>query len=173
MVSVSIFALCDVIRNIQSEFSTPFNSTSHTSPSLSVDLQILLDYLEHQLIQTYTPTRENNSDSSEARDLIQGGSAYPDKISAYRNFTYTKYTTKHHGFREQEPPPESVLEDQNVAHEESDDEVSEDVSPIDSGDLLADADDLLLDQEEYPIDGDMESYMTMVREAIDELSQLQ
>lgn len=171
MVSVSIFALRDVIRNIQTEFSTPFNGTSHTNPSISADLQILLNYLESQQIQTYTPTRENNTDSSEARDLIQGGSAYPDKTTAYRNFTYTEYKTKHHGFREQDqpPPPPPVSE---AVHEESDNEHVEESSPMDSGNLATDPEDLLLDHEEYPVGSDGESYMAMIQEVIVELSRL-
>ena len=57
MVSVSIFALRDVIRKVQKEYMTPFNSKSHTSPSTAKDLQTLCDYLKNQQIQSYFPNR--------------------------------------------------------------------------------------------------------------------
>lgn len=88
MVSVSIFALRDVIRKVQSEFQTPFNSVNHTSPSTATDIQVLCDYLESQCIQTYWPEREHGDDTMEARDLITVGSEYANKPAAFRNFVY-------------------------------------------------------------------------------------
>jgi hypothetical protein len=97
MVSVSIFALRDVIRTVQKEYMAPFNSKSHTSPSTATDLQLLCDYLRKHLIQSYFPNHENNSDSVEARDLIQGGAAYADKPTAFQKFKHAKYNLKNLG----------------------------------------------------------------------------
>ena len=88
MVSVSIFALCDVIRKVQSEFQTPFNSINHTSPSTATDIQVLCDYLESQCIQTYWPEREHGNDTMEAHDLIAVGSEYANcllELHVYQN----------------------------------------------------------------------------------------
>ena len=100
MVSVCIFVLRDVIRKMQQEFQTPFNSFTHTSPSTEKDIKCLCDYLEAQHLQTYDPQRENNTNTSEAWDLIQTGSEYVDTPSAFRNFSYTKFNIKNHGLLE-------------------------------------------------------------------------
>ena len=82
---------------VQKEYMTPFNSKSHTSPSVAHDLQVLCDYLKNHLIQIYFPGRENNNDSIEARDLIQAGAGYADKPTAFRNFEHVKYKLKNLG----------------------------------------------------------------------------
>ena len=112
MVSVCIFSLREVIRKMQKEFVTPFNSTSHISPPTEADIKVLRDYLEALCLQTYHPERENNSSATEARDLIQGGSEYANTPSAHRNFTYTKYIYKNGGLPEaapSSPRPENDL----------------------------------------------------------------
>jgi hypothetical protein len=162
MVSVCIFSLRDVIRKMQKEFVTPFNSTSHTSPPTETDIKILRDYLEALCLQTYHPERENNSSATEARDLIQCGSDYANTPSAYRNFTYTKYDYKNEGLPEAAPsllPAEMDL---------NNNEAVDDYCELD-GDEAVDFDDLLLDEEEYPMGSDVGDYLAVVHEVIDEL----
>lgn len=164
MVSVSIFALRDVIRKVQKEFHTPFNSGSHTSPSTETDIQTLRDCLETQKIQSYHPERENNDAAIEVRDLIAVGAEYATKPSAFRNFTYTKFTTINHGLAEGSPPQAT---DRNLSQEVVED-VDVDSCNIDAGsDLAIEFDDLVLDEDEYCGDGD---YAAMFHEVIDELA---
>lgn len=163
MVSVSIFALRDVIRKVQKEYMTPFNSKSHTSPSTAKDLQTLCDYLKNQQIQSYFPNRENNSDSIEARDLIQTGAAYANKPTAFRNFKHVKYNLKNLGIPDN--TTESVLD---VELEVGPDAVNEDID-IDLGsDSRTELDDLLLDEDEYPLQSDLGNYIATVEDVIDE-----
>lgn len=140
---------------------TPFNSKSHTSPSTAADLQILCDYLKNQRIQSYFPNRENNSDSVEARDLIQGGAAYADKPMAFQNFKHVKYNLKNLGIA-----TDSGSEGDNEA--EGLDAVTED-NNIDFGsDLRTELDDLLLDEDEYPLQSDLGDYISTVENVLDE-----
>jgi len=53
MVLVSIFALCDVVQQVQSEYKTPFNASSHMCLSAEADLNTLQNYLKVQQLQTY------------------------------------------------------------------------------------------------------------------------
>lgn len=163
MVSVCIFSLREVIQKMHKEFVTPFNSKSHTSPSTEADIKILRDYLEALSLQTYNPERQNNSSATEARDLIQGGSEYANTPSAYRNFTYTKYNYKNDGLPE--VMPTSSQHDADLDHSE---EAVNDYGELD-GDEVVDFDDLLLDEEEYPMGSDVGGYLAMVHEVIDEL----
>jgi hypothetical protein len=158
MVSVCIFSLREVIRKMQKEFVTPFNSTSHTSPSTETDIKILRDYLETMCLQTYHPERENNSSATEARDLVQSGSEYANKLSAYRNFTHTKYNYKNDGLPEAAPPETDLHDDEEV----------DDYCALD-GDEAVDFDDLLLDEEEFQLGSDVGDYLATVHEVIDEL----
>ncbi|KAH9484819.1 hypothetical protein JR316_0001721 [Psilocybe cubensis] len=113
MVSVCIFALRDVMRRMHKEYSTPFNSISHTTPTTATDIATLRTHLEAQSLQTYTPKRENNDDCVEARDLLQAGSEYANKPSAYHNFKYAKIKTTHRGTKSSNLSEESVYENAN------------------------------------------------------------
>ncbi|KDR67870.1 hypothetical protein GALMADRAFT_105505 [Galerina marginata CBS 339.88] len=161
MVSVCIFSLRDVIRKMQNEFVTPFNSTSHTSPSMQVDIQVVRDYLEALRLQVYYPERENNSSATEGRDLMQTGSGYANTPSAFRNFTHTKYSYENHGVPEAAPlAPQPETNDDNEEAEED--------YEID-GRNAVDFEDLLLDEDEFPMGSDVGDYLAMVHEVIDEL----
>ena len=162
MVSVSIFALRDVIRKVQSEFQTPFNSINHTSPSTTTDIQVLRDYLQSQHIQTYWPERENGDDIMEARDLIAVGSEYANKPAAFRNFTYTKVNATNGGVPEVAVPDDHETQASNL-------EGDEDVYDFGSENGL-EFDDLSLDDEEFPLGSNAEDYISMVHEVVDELS---
>ena len=162
MVSVSIFALRDVIRKVQSEFQTPFNSINHTSPSTAMDIQVLLDYLKSQRIQTYWPEREHGDDIMEARDLMAVGSEYPNKPAAFRNFTYTKINATNSGVPEVEVSHDPEAESSDLEG---------DADEYDFGfEKGLEFDDLSLDDEEFPLGTNMEDYISMVHEVVDELS---
>lgn len=168
MVSVSIFALRDVIRRVQSEYKTPFNSTSHTSPSTEADLKILRDHLKDLKLQTYMPERENNQYASEVRDLLAVGAEYANKPSAFRNFTYTRRKATNLGTPEGSPPTDHVTQ-------EDSEQVDFDLGSNGSDSLLDqdtafDEFPFLFDDDEYPPGTNMGDYISMTREIIEELS---
>ena len=86
MVSVSIFALHDVIHQVQINFKTIYNGKSHKSPAIDADISVIWAYLEEQIIQTYTPQHPNNEMTVPAHDLIAAGAMYATTSKAYRNF---------------------------------------------------------------------------------------
>lgn len=59
MISVSIFILQDVIRQVQTSYKTPYNGKLHTSLSTANEIKKLQDYLEDNAIQFYHPQHEN------------------------------------------------------------------------------------------------------------------
>ncbi|KAF4621737.1 hypothetical protein D9613_012151 [Agrocybe pediades] len=145
MVSVSIFALRDVIRKVQKEFATPFNSSSHTNPSTSTDIRNLCRYLKDENIQTPTLRRPGNDDVSKARDLIQEGAMYADKPAAFRNFRDTKYKVINKGIPEDGISPSHV--DAAAVESDTDSEEEEIIHPLRPH---VEFEDLLLDDDEYP-----------------------
>jgi hypothetical protein len=172
MVSVCIFVLRDVIRKMQQEFQTPFNSFTHSSPSTEKDIKSLCDYLEAQHLQTYDPQRENNTNASEARDLIQTGSDYVDTPSAFRNFKYTKFNITNHGLLEAAATAATQSTDINADVDDIEDlQVEDDYSSceLDSNEAVG-FEDLLLDEDEFPLGSDVGDYIATIHEVIDELS---
>ncbi len=166
MVSVSIFALRDVIRQVQSEFRTSYNGQSHTSPSTAADLQILADYLKTQRLQSYFPAREHNDEACEARDLIHEGGKYPNKPSAFRVFSRDQRKTTNLGNAEDAPTASPAIPS---ATQTADEEQSEDLSEEIDADI--EFDDLLLDDDEYPFGVNVGDYMESVQHVIDEYAQ--
>lgn len=167
MVSVCIFVLRDLIRKMQQEFQTPFNSFAHSSPSTEKDIKTLCDYLEVQHLQTYDPQRESNTSATEARDLIQTGSEYVNTPTAFRNFKYTKFNIKNHGLLEATPSQSTEIDADvdNVEHLQ----VEYDFCEMDDNEAV-DFEDLLLDEDKFPLGSDIGDYLATVHEVIDELS---
>ncbi|KAF8798380.1 hypothetical protein BYT27DRAFT_7228445 [Phlegmacium glaucopus] len=151
MVSVCIFQ----------EFQTPFNSSSHTSPSTENNIKTLYDYLEAQGLQTYNPERENNTSATEAQDLIQVGLQYANTPSAFRNFRYNKFNIKNYGLLE------GMLMEVDADVDDLDD--LDDDCGLD-GTKGVDFEDLLLDKDEFPLGSDIGDYIATVHEVIDELA---
>ncbi|KAJ6492735.1 hypothetical protein C8R47DRAFT_1044212 [Mycena vitilis] len=60
MISVSIFALRDVIRRVQSDYQIPHNGKSHSNPSTTEDVRTIRDYLELHELQSFHPERADN-----------------------------------------------------------------------------------------------------------------
>lgn len=86
MVTVSIFTLRDVIRQVQQSYKIPFNSTSHTSPATDEDVKDIRDYLHDNKLQSYMPDREHNNQATPAHDLLAEGAAYANTACAFKNF---------------------------------------------------------------------------------------
>lgn len=160
MVTVSIFTLRDVIRRMQTEYKTPHNNNTHTSPSTAVDLKDLREHLETQKLQTHYPEREHNKYAIPSRDLMALGAAYANKSSAFKNFRLDTRKAVNKGISQGADAansPESEDEDNNVYHDLGDD--------TDIG-----QDDLAMDEEEFPFGTDPKHFVAMTQEVIDELS---
>ncbi|KAJ6563464.1 hypothetical protein B0H10DRAFT_2239438 [Mycena sp. CBHHK59/15] len=54
MISVSIFALRDVIRRVQLDYKIPHNGETHTNPSKTEDVRAVRDYLELHKLQSFS-----------------------------------------------------------------------------------------------------------------------
>lgn len=168
MVSISIFALRDVIWHVQSEYKTPFNSTSHTSPSTEADLKILRDHLKDLKLQTYTPERKNNQYASEVHDLLAVGVEYANKPSAFKIFTYTRWKATNMGTPEGSPPTDHLMQEDleqagfDLGHNGSD-------SLLDQ-DMAFDKFPLLFDDNKCPPGTNIGDYISMTHEIVEELS---
>lgn len=173
MVSVSIFALRDVIRQVQSEYKTPFNATSHTSPSAEADLKTLRNYLKSEQLQTYKFDRDNNQYATPVRDLLAVGAEYANKPSAFRNFTYTRRKATNFGVSEgpvttgptdDDNPNDEDVADCDLGHNGSESLMTEDMffdgnnSPF------------TFDEDEYPPGTDIGDFIAMTKEIVDEFS---
>jgi len=160
MVSVSIFALRDVIRQVQLNFQTPYNGKSHTSPSINADIAIVTAYLEEQQIQTYTPTRLNNEFATPVRDLMAEGAAYANTANPFRNFRQDTRKARYvntctPAATEPTPTPADTV----------DDECDSDGGDF-GDDMELDLGDLALDEEEFPPDIDPEDFVELITDAI-------
>ena len=110
MVSVSIFSLHNVIQHMQSEYKTPFNSTSHMSPSTDPDLKIPCDHLNDLKLQTYMPGHENNQYAPEVHDLLAMGMEYANKPRAFKKITYTRWKATNLGTPKGSPPTDHLTQ---------------------------------------------------------------
>lgn len=165
MVSVSIFALRDVIRKVRNDFQTPGNTTYHTSPATTQDIHNLRLYLERKNLQSYTPTRKGNDFATAARDLMIDGASYANTARAFNSFRADARKAENLGSTTKEMPP--TFEDPPDGS--SQDSALE--SKIDLGCPTAlELDDLTLDDEEYIPDLDQEDLQFITQEMIDVLS---
>jgi hypothetical protein len=164
MISVSIFALRDVIRRVQLDYKIPFNGKSHTNPSTATDVQRIRDHLETNKIQTFWPERENNDCAVPVRDLMEAGAAYANTARAFKTFRAdtrkaSNLGTKHGG---------------TAASAESDGVEEEGVNFDNYGeDLELDLGDLALDSEEFPAGIDPTDFGAMAREALTAMDDLE
>ncbi|PPQ92472.1 LOW QUALITY PROTEIN: hypothetical protein CVT25_010438 [Psilocybe cyanescens] len=147
MVSVSTFALCDVICK---EFVMPFNSIHHASPSTFTDIQVIHDYLQSQRLQQ----------QKYATSLKLGLN-----VPTNRGHFETSSTPN------SRPKIMVDVADVEEEHESSNKDSDElESCNIDAGsNLYADLDDLLLDEEECPEGLDSAEVFSMVNEVIDKL----
>ncbi|KAG1760022.1 hypothetical protein EDD22DRAFT_980812 [Suillus occidentalis] len=148
MVSISIFAFYDVIRKVRNDFQTPGNTMYHTSPATTQDIHNLQLYLEHENLQSYTPTHKGNDFATATHNLMIDGASYANTARAFNSFHADAQKAKNLGSTTKEMPP--TFED-----------------PPDALEL----DNLTLDDEEYIPDLDQEDLQFITQEMIDVLSQ--
>ncbi|KAJ6530447.1 hypothetical protein B0H10DRAFT_1861914 [Mycena sp. CBHHK59/15] len=86
MISVSIFALRDVIRRVQLDYKIPHNGETHTNPSKTEDVRAVRDYLELHKLQSFCPERVDNDLVLPVRDLMEVGAAYANTARAFKTF---------------------------------------------------------------------------------------
>lgn len=165
MITVSIFTLRDVIRQVQIDYKIPHNGISHTSPSTTEDINHLRDYLKQQTLQTYSPNRDNNSTALPTRDLLGSGAEYANTARAFKTFRNDTRNAKHsrnHTHRGANNTP--VTSDPTL-----DDNDNEPANPDLGGDIDVELDDLVMDEEEFPPCTDVADFVAMARDVIEEL----
>jgi hypothetical protein len=161
MVTVSIFALRDVIRRVQVSYKIPYNSISHTSPAADEDVREIRHYLQKETLQTYTPDRKENDRATPVRDLVSVGAAYANTAGTFNNFRRDTRNTTNHG---------TVHGNSTNADDSSQTLASKDTDMDLGADADLDVDDLAMDNEEFPAGTDIADFVSMAREFIDELS---
>jgi hypothetical protein len=157
MVTVSIFTLRDVIRQVQNSYKIPYNSTTHTSPATDGDIQEICDYIQKESLQTYTLDHKENKWTTPAHDLVGASAAYANTASAFNNFQRDTHNALNHG----------TAHGDNTSTDSTDDGADMDLG----ADVDFDMDDLTVDEEEFPVGTDIVEFVAMAHEAIDELSQ--
>jgi hypothetical protein len=167
MITVSIFTLRDVIRQVQVDYKIPHNGISHTSPSTTDDINELREYLKQHKLQTYTPNRDNNTAAVPTRDLMISGAEYANTARAFKTFRNDMRNAKHTN----RGPRTSERTHPLVNPEASpDDEDAEPANPDLGGDIDIEVDDLVMDEEEFPPCTDVADFVAMARDVIDELA---
>ena len=162
MVSVSIFALWDVIHQVQTQYHTPYNGTFHTTPSTKADIKNIYKYLREQELQSYHSNHKNNQYGTPAHDLMAVGTEYANKAGAFKNFKCDIRKAQNKGV------PEGTL---TSAGDESDNvDAAQEMDHDLGGNVDLDIDDLALDDNEFPFGMDIGDFILMTREVIDELS---
>lgn len=172
MITVSIFTLRDVIRQVQIDYKIPHNGISHTSPSATEDINDLCEYLKQHKLQTYTPHRDNNATAVPTRDLMSSGAEYANTARAFKTFRNDKRNAKHSNSHAYRGPRASGPIDLSAASEAShnDPNDNEPANPDLGGDIDIEVDDLVMDEEEFPPCTDVADFIAMARDVIDELA---
>jgi hypothetical protein len=154
MISVSIFALRDVIRHVQLEYKIPHNSKSHSNPSTAKDIRTIRDYLELHKLQSVYPERVDNDLVLTARDLMETGAAYTNTARAFKTFRPDNHKATNLGTTHGSACPAEVDNDEFA-------------DPNNYGqDLDLNLGDLVLDEEEFPAGIDPSDFVAMATEAI-------
>lgn len=86
VISLCLWSLRSVLTRVGDQYEARKNGTSHTSPDTRKDIDTLLEHLQQYSIQSYTPGRDFNDDTAEARNLFENGAAYSDTPRAFKNF---------------------------------------------------------------------------------------
>ena len=164
MVTVSIFTLRDVIRQVQVSYKIPYNSTTHTSPSTNEDITDIRNYLKKQTLQSYTPNRKGNKWATPAQDLLSAGAAYANAAGAFNNFRCDTHQAVNHG------TPHGNCDTINTTSDSANTTLTDDADLDLGADIELDVDDLAMDEEEFPVGTDIADFVAMAREVVDELS---
>ncbi|KAJ7458457.1 hypothetical protein FB451DRAFT_1507639 [Mycena latifolia] len=152
MVTIIIFNLRDVMRNVQSQFKIPHHGISHTSPQTTVDIGNLKECLETNRLQTYVQNRAGKDKILRTRDLMVAGAAYANTPSAFKNFRRevrkVSYKT-------------NSLVDNESEEEEEEDVLDEEIDAFRNAPI--EQDDLMHDDEEFT--GMADELLSMADEA--------
>ncbi|KAJ7054575.1 hypothetical protein C8F01DRAFT_995323 [Mycena amicta] len=174
MISVSIFALRNTIRQVQCDFNTSYNSKKHTNPSTEKDLAILREYLEKNTIQSYTPRRPGNNQATPARDLMAEGVKYANGANPLREFRADRRKARNFGVPKPEAAPAPVPIEKIPQEVESEDESEEDEDDVEEAGPESEdeieLDDLAMDEEEFPPSIDAQKYVSAVASIISQMS---
>jgi hypothetical protein len=154
MISVSIFALRDVIQHVQLDYKIPHNGKFHSNPSTAKDIHAIRDYLELHKLQSVYPERVDNDLALPACDLMETGAAYANTPRAFKTFhpDYRKATnlgTPHGSVHSAEVDNDKFTDPDNYGQ-----------------DFDLDLGDLALDEEEFPAGIDPSDFVAMATEAI-------
>ncbi len=168
MISVSVFILREVIRKVQCEYQTPYNSMTHTNPSADEDIQTMRDYLEVHHLQSFDPMRPEDEDAIAVRNLLEMGAAYANTASAYKMFRDTRIGATNKGLTEHHEQP--VDEEADGTPDDHADIVDHDCA---DGDYHLDINDLALDGEEFPEGLDPQAMVDAVHEMMELLHTLE
>ncbi|KAJ7869595.1 hypothetical protein B0H14DRAFT_3579250 [Mycena olivaceomarginata] len=161
MISVSIFALRDVIRRVQLDYKIPHNGKSHTNPSKIEDIRVVRDYLELHKLQSVCPERADNDLVVPARDLRETGAAYANTARAFKMFRPDTRKAANLGTANGSARADEEVDDEEVANP---DNYGQDID-LDLGDLA-------LDEEEFPAGIEPSDFVAMATEAIMAMEQL-
>lgn len=154
MVSVVIFILHDVIRNVKKSFKTPYNGKSSTSPSAYAEIAKVGEYLELNRIQSYCLDCDAGDAAIPARDLFVEGVKHLHTATAFKSFHPTVSTATFHKASDQPSsasqtaPTASETIDNLEQDEQLEDMEHEEEEPQDFGDIVIDY--LLIDEDEFP-----------------------
>ncbi|KAJ7675769.1 hypothetical protein DFH06DRAFT_667960 [Mycena polygramma] len=144
MITVVIFNLRDVMRNVQTQFKIPHHGISHTSPNAAVDIANLQGWLELNKLQTYVKERPGKDEIIRVRDLMVTGAAYANTPGAFKNFRRETRKVSYKQVSAASNDSESDEEEETVPQEDTQlDEVVQDDLMHDDEDFTHMADDLL------------------------------
>jgi hypothetical protein len=160
VVSVCIFALRDVIRQVQTNFKTPHNGKTHTSPSRATDIKKICDYLQQHRLQEYVADRAGKEYATPVSDLLAEGAAhYASNAGAFKNFrntipraTYTGTST----CSTSDDSRSSSTEGEDTGHGVGCDSQMDDIG----------FEDLSRDEDEYPEGSDPEEIRSIIEGVI-------
>jgi hypothetical protein len=153
MVTVVIFNLRDVMRNVQTQFKIPHHGISHTSPNAAQDITDLLGWLEANKLQIYVIDRAGKDKILRARDLLVSGAAYGNTPGAFKNFRHETRKVSYKKTDSEAAPPESEPEEEDEARDETERRLDQ-----------VEQDDLMHDDEEFT--GMADELMDMAREVV-------
>ncbi|KZT27989.1 hypothetical protein NEOLEDRAFT_1154640 [Neolentinus lepideus HHB14362 ss-1] len=144
MITMSIFALRDVIRHVKTNYKTPHNGRTHTSPDATHDINTIRGYLQREKLQSYAPDRNGNSAAVPCRDLMAEGVAYSNTARAYKVFRQDATKVRNYGVSNDSSSSEhldseSMEASQVDAAADSDERVA--IDSIGEGDLPEDEDE--------------------------------
>jgi hypothetical protein len=132
MITVVIFNLRDVMRNIQSQFKIPHHGISHTSPNAAEDIAKLRGWLESNKLQTYVKERTGKDSILRVHDLMVAGAAYANTPGAFKNF---RRETQKVSYKNTSP---QAAESESEEEEEAPETTERQLDAVEDDDLMHD-----------------------------------